>query len=206
MPVAGFVGIGNSRPFPSAVRTFAAILVSAPSCSKPVPTSSDVDRSAHSGKPEAPQLYRRLTFAIADGAGGGADSGPNENTLSSVTMFDIVARKGGVLPVGNVQFLLQFEPRAIPYFKVSAHSDIETEPASIDDDGRFRIRLKNPLAPTARDVRIGVEITMTGHRKDRVFMQMGTPLRGVWLYSDAIAGLPISLPSSRQNADGNEVR
>jgi hypothetical protein len=149
---------------------------------------------------------KQLIAWIADGAGGGADSGPNENTLSSVAMFDIVARKGGVLPVGNVQFLLQFEPRAIPYLKVSAHSDIETEPASIDDDGRFRIRLKNPLAPTARDVRIGVEITMTGHRKDRVFMQMGAPLRGVWLYSDAIAGLPISLPSSRQNAGGNEIR
>ena len=47
-----------------------------------------------------------LTAWIADGGGGGGDSDWHSDIIGSVFDFDIVVRNGGVLPVGNVQFLL----------------------------------------------------------------------------------------------------
>ena len=150
---------------------------------------------------------KQLVAWIASGGGGGSVGGDfDSDEVSSTESLDIIAQKTGSLPVGNVQFLLQFDPTAIPHMKVTVHSDIETEQTGLDDAGRFRIHLKNPLAPTARDVRIAVQVAMTGHTRDQAFMHMRDPLRGAWLYSDAITGLPISLPSSPRNGGGNEIR
>jgi hypothetical protein len=150
---------------------------------------------------------KQLTAWIIDGAGGGEVGGDFDSDLvSSAYTFDIVARKGGVLPVGNVQFLLQFDPIAVPYLKVNVNSAIETEPTTLDGEGRLRIRLKNPLAPTATDVHIPIEVSMSGHMKDKVFAGIRDPLRGIWLYSDAIAGLPISLSYSSDPKAGHAAR
>jgi hypothetical protein len=132
-----------------------------------------------------------IAWMVDSGGGGSMGSDFDNDIVSSVESFAINARKGGRLPVGNVQFLLQFDPLAIPYMKVKVQSDIETEPAVMDDEGHFRIRMKHPFAPTARDVRLTVEVSMTGHMKDRILKRMHAPLLGAWLYSDAIAGLPI---------------
>jgi len=91
-------------------------------------------------------------------------------------------RKDGSLSVGNVQLILQFAPDSVNYINATAHSELEVEKPVVEQGGRLRIKLKNALAPTSRDISIDVLITIAKPSKYRTGV-----LQQAWLFSDATA-------------------
>jgi len=119
------------------------------------------------------------------------------------TDYVLWIRKTGSLAVGNVQFLLQCDASLKDSLQVTASSEIELEPLTIESGGRVRIRLKHPLPPTAHDIKIQIHATesiRSAYGKsdtDALTLERSLttlPVEGAWLFTDAIAGSPISVP------------
>ena len=149
---------------------------------------------------------KQLTAWLETGGGGVTGGIGSDDSMASSDSYTLWARKDGALSVPNVQFILQFEPGVRPYMHVEVHSDIETEPPVIDDDGRVRIRLKNQLAPTVKDLKLDIEVSLAGHSKDKVFSGLNGDLKGAWLFSDAISEAPISLTAHHPTDQGSNRR
>jgi hypothetical protein len=130
------------------------------------------------------------------GGGGTAGTDFDGKAYSETSDYLIHTHKGGVLPVGNVQILLQFSP-AFPKdkYSVAVDSPIETLPPYKEDNGRVRIRVKNPLAATSGDITIRVSVSISGVLEGKTKPLASPVLRGAWLYSDAISGQPIQAPT-----------
>jgi hypothetical protein len=113
--------------------------------------------------------------------------------LSVSSHLSLWFRKGGALPVGNVHFLLQFDPGAVN-MRIKTDSLVETETPSLEGNGRVRIRLKNPLAPTARDLRVDIWVSASLEVTQINPARLTVDLKGAWLFTDAVSGSPISVP------------
>jgi hypothetical protein len=134
--------------------------------------------------------HRQFRTWIVDSAGIIFFAGTRGAPDTTEQTFHIYAREEGALSLDNVQFLLQLNPEATPYMSVAIHSELETDKPVVDD---VRIRLKNPLALTVRDIQIKVEVTLSGSKNNPEFEKLTADLTGAWFFSDAIAGLPINI-------------
>jgi hypothetical protein len=129
------------------------------------------------------------------------DLSPNAKTKTTIKAnYVLWVRKSGSLALNNVQFVLQFGPEIAKHINVAVKSDLETTRSPVDSEGSVRITVKQ-VAPTAGDIPINILTSFPGDARD--VLKPRAVLVGAWLYSEAIAALPIAIPATTEGGGGS---